>query len=62
MIDTKTTSGNAMKGQIRFILAMFIIFSAVNLEGIVDMSTELKIAFVGIAIGFWGLIDSLERK
>jgi hypothetical protein len=51
-----------MKGQIRFILALFIIFSAVNLEGIVDMPTELAIAFVGIAIGVWGVISALERK
>lgn len=51
-----------MKGQIRFILAMFILFSAINLEGIVDMTTELLIAAVGIAIGIWGLIDSLERN
>ena len=51
-----------MRGQIRFILSLFIIFTAVNLEGIVDIPTEIAIAFVGIAIGFWGLIDSLERK
>lgn len=51
-----------MKGQIRFILALFILFSAINLEGIVDMPTEIAIAFVGITIGFWGLVDSLERK
>ena len=51
-----------MRGQIRFILALFIIFTAVNLEGIVDMPTEIAIAFVGITIGFWGLVDSLERK
>ena len=51
-----------MRGNIRFMLALFIMFSAVNLEGIVDLPTELTIAFVGIAIGIWGLIDSLERN
>lgn len=45
-----------MRGNIRFMLALFIMFSAVNLEGIVDLPTELTIAFVGIAIGIWGLI------
>jgi|694.fasta_scaffold00052_140 hypothetical protein len=62
MIDIKTNTENNMKGQIRFILALFIIFTAVNLEGIVDMPTELTIAFVGIMIGAWGMVDSLERK
>lgn len=50
-----------MKGQIRFILALFILFSAVNLEGIVDMSTELLVAAVGVAIGIWGMISALDR-
>lgn len=51
-----------MKGQIRFILALFIIFSAVNLEGIVDMPTELLVAAIGVAIGVWGMIAALEKN
>lgn len=51
-----------MRGQIRFILSLFIIFTAVNLESAVDMTTEIAIAFVGITIGIWGIVDSLERK
>lgn len=51
-----------MKGNIRLIVSLFIMFSVVNLEGIIDIWTELTIAIVGILIGFWGLLDSLENN
>lgn len=49
-----------MKGNIRFILALFIIFYAVNLEGSVDLQTEIAVASVGIIIGIWGIIGGLR--
>ena len=49
-----------MKGNIRFILALFIIFSAANLEGLVDLQTEIAVATVGIIIGIWGIIGELK--
>ena len=51
-----------MKGQKEFIVAMFILFIAVNLEGVVDLPTELAIGLVGMSIGVLGIMKSPERK